>query len=429
MAPIHLVGIGLDGVAGLSPAVQHIIQQATVLVGGDRHLGYFPDHPAERIRLGDLHSAIQQIRHRLGQIQAGQVQEVIVILASGDPLFFGFGRLVLAELPNDQITIHPHLSSVQLAFSRIKTSWQDARIISAHGRSLEELTQALQAGARKIAVLTDQVNTPGAIARLIASLDLPTHYQIWVAENLGGEDERVQFWSFDELQHTEIAPLNVVILLQTDTCPLDLNQQPILGIADGNFLSFSDRPGLMTKREVRVQILAELHLQAEQVMWDVGAGTGSVAVEMARLCPRSTIYAIEKTAAGHTLIQQNLQRFQVSNVLPIQGTAPAALADLPNPHRIFIGGSDGNLGELLDYCGDRLYPKGVIVIALATLERLHTVLSWCEEQAHNQPNPTWNSRWVQINVARSVPVGNLTRFAPLNPVTLVTLNRSTPHQE
>jgi precorrin-6Y C5,15-methyltransferase (decarboxylating) len=419
--PVHVVGIGLEGAAGLSPQVRQLIQRASLLVGGDRHLRYFPDHPATRIVLGDLGSAIQQIRQHLFQ-DAG----LIVVLVSGDPLFFGMGRLLLAELPPEQITIHPHLSSVQLAFSRIKVPWQDARIISAHGRSLEELTQVLQAGTKKIAVLTDSVNTPGAIARVIHALDLPTHYQVWVCENLGGEAERVRCLDWDQLQTVTIAPLNVVVLLQDATPEINLATQPMLGIADGDFLSFSDRPGLITKREIRIQVLAELHLKPQQVVWDIGAGTGSVSIEIARLSPSSTIYAVEKTVAGHTLIQQNCQRFQVNNLIPRHGTAPEALAELPDPHRIFIGGSGGNLPEVLDYCGDRLLPEGVIVIALATLERLQTVLSWCTANSPEdikKQQSGWESRLLQINVARSVPVGNLTRLSPLNPVTLVTIRR------
>lgn len=424
ITPVQVVGIGLDGAAGLPEAIQQIIAQATVLVGSDRHLSYFPNHPAKKLVLTNFRSAIDQIRELLQPSEGSSEPDHplrIVILASGDPLFFGLGRLLLAELSADQLTFHPHLSAVQLAFSRIKLPWQDARLISAHGRLLDELAQALQQGAEKIAVLTDGHNTPAEIARLVLNLDLGEQYQLWVCENLGSDIERVQSFTADVLAVETFAPLNVVVLLRlADTVrqPLDLTLLPQLGIADRQFLSFSDRPGLMTKREIRILVLGELALQPQQIIWDVGAGTGSVAIEIARLCPSSKIYAIEQTAVGISLIQQNCYRFQVDNVIPIAGAAPLVLSELPTPDRIFVGGSGGNLISILETCTERLQPQGVIVLALATLEHLSSALQWLDTQAK------WQHQLLQIQLARSVPIANLTRFSPLNPVTLLTLRQA-----
>jgi precorrin-6Y C5,15-methyltransferase (decarboxylating) len=413
MTPIHVVGIGLDGAAGLVEAVRQLVLKATLLIGSDRHLSYFPNHPAKRIVLGDFIQAIEEIRHQLADdSDAG----CIVVLVSGDPLFFGLGRLLLAELPPEKLTFYPYLSSVQLAFNRLKVPWQDARLISAHGRSVDELIQALQQGIEKIAVLTDKTNTPNAIARLLLALDLPSKYQFWVCENLGGEAERIQSYSVEQIVEQNFAPLNVVVLLrQSDSAlqpQLDLATLPHLGLPDHLFLSFSDRPGLMTKREVRLLVLGELALKPGQIIWDIGAGTGSVSIEIARLFPTSKIYAIEKTAAGTTLISQNCCRFQVENITCIHGTAPEILLDLPTPDHIFIGGSGGNLSQILNACS-RLTPGGVLVLALATLEHLNTAVRWFQESG------SWNYQLLQVQLSRSVPVGNLTRFAPLNPVTIV----------
>jgi precorrin-6Y C5,15-methyltransferase (decarboxylating) len=414
MTSIHVVGIGLDGVAGLVEEVRQLIETATLLVGSDRHLSYFPNHPAQRLVLGDFTQAVAEIRQQL----AGDAG-CIVVLVSGDPLFFGLGRLLAAELPPQKLTFHPHLSSIQLAFNSIKVPWQDARLISAHGRSMDELIQALQQGAEKIAVLTDRTNSPSAIARLLLSLGLPSKYKFWVCENLGGAAERVQSYPLAEIVDRTFAPLNVVVLLcHSKPEQLELANLPQLSLPDNLFLSFSDRPGLMTKREVRLLVLGELGLKPEQIIWDIGAGTGSVSIEIARLFPTSKVYAIEKTAAGSSLISQNCHRFGVENVIPIHGTAPEILLDLPNPDRIFIGGSGGNLTQILGACS-RLAPSGVLVLALATLEHLNTALSWLKE------NSSWNYQLLQVQLSRSVPIGQLTRFAPLNPVTIV----SATHQE
>lgn len=406
MSPIHVVGIGLDGAAGLVEQVRQLVLSATLLVGSDRHLSYFPNHPAKRIVLGDFTQAIEKIRHH--QVAGCGC---VVVLVTGDPLFYGLGRLLLAEFPPELLTFHPHLSSVGLAFNQIKVPWQDARIISLHGRSVDQLIQVLQQGVDKIAVLTDGNNTPSAIARLLLALDLPSHYQLWVCENLGGETQTVQSYSPEDILDQTFAPLNVVVLIrQFESTLLDLDNLPQLGLSDRHFLSFSDRPGLMTKREVRMLVLGELALKPGQIIWDIGAGTGSVSIEIARLFPTSKIYAIEKTAAGTALISQNCCRFGVENVISIHGTAPDILHNLPEGDRIFIGGSGGNLSQILDAC--RLTADGVIVLALATLEHLNTALVWLKE--HN-----WDYEILQVQLSRSVPVGNLTRFSPLNPVTIL----------
>lgn len=404
MTVVHVVGIGLDGAGGLSQNVQQIVAQATLLIGSDRHLNYFPQHPAQKWVLGDFTAAIERIRH--------QVTGNVVVLVTGDPLFFGLGRLLLAEFPSEQLVFHPHLSSVQLAFNAIKVPWQDARVISVHGRSLEELIQVLQQGVKKIAVLTDNTNTPAAIACLLQSLDLPSDYQFWVCEDLGSKQERVQSWSLEQVQSAAFAPLNVVILLrQSDFNDLDLATLPRFGLPDHAFLSFSDRPGLMTKREVRVLVLGELALQPGQIVWDIGAGTGSVAIEIARLFPTSCVYAVEKTAAGTTLIQQNCDRFQVKNIVSVHGSAPEVLPQLPTPDRVFIGGSGGNLTSILETL--RVSPGGVVVLALATVEHLTTALNWLKDRQQ------WHYQMLQVQLSRSVPIGKLTRFTPLNPVTIL----------
>jgi len=173
----------------------------------------------------------------------------------------------------------------------------------------------------------------------------------------------------------------------------------------------------MTKREIRVLVLGELAIQSPQVVWDIGAGTGSVSIEIARLCPHCQVYAIEKTAVGYGLIAQNCRRFGVKNVKAILGDAPDSLANLPTPDRIFIGGSGGNLSQILNEC-DRISPQGVVVLALATVEHLTMALAWFTKEK-------WNYQLLQVQLSRSVPVAHLTRFSPLNPVTIITATPGT----
>ncbi len=411
---IHTIGVGLEGAEGLPDRVQALIRDSSLLVGSARHLSYFPEYPGKRLVLEDLQTAIAQIEQR-------SFFDRTVILVSGDPLFFGLGRLLLAQIPAEQLTFHPHISSIQLAFNRIKVPWQDARLISAHGRSLDEALQAVQQGTEKIAILTDRDNHPVAIAQLLAALDLPSDYEFWVCENLGGDEERVARYDLESLltePSPTFAPLNIVVLLRrSQPTDFDPDTLPRLGLPDRSFLSFADRPGLITKREIRVLVLGELALTPQSIVWDIGAGTGSVSIEIARLFPETQIYAIEQTAMGATLIEQNCRRFRVQNIQVICSKAPEGLAQLPTPDRVFIGGSGGNLSEILDVCGDRLALDGAIVLALATLEHLSQVLDWIK--AGN-----WRNRLLQVQIGRSVPISSLTRFSPLNPVTLVAISRN-----
>ena len=188
-----------------------------------------PIIPPEKWALTSFKALIEQLSDRLAQSNP----ETIVVLASGDPLFFGVGRLLVEELGPAYLTFHPHTSAIQLAFSRIKMPWQDAKLVSSHGRSLDRLTQALKQGAAKIVVLTDGTNSPNAIAKLLLELDLPGQHQIWVCENLGSPDERVQSFTPEALLDYTFAPLNVVVLLAkppVELEALDPQDLPAFGV-------------------------------------------------------------------------------------------------------------------------------------------------------------------------------------------------------
>ena len=414
---ISVIGIGLDGRKGLTKNTQEIIEQATVLAGSKRHLSYFTAHPAKKLVLANLDSGIDAIAHlNLGN-------QTIVILTSGDPLFFGLGRLLLERFKASQIEFYPHLSSVQLAFNRLKIPWQDASLISVHGRSTDQLVKLLKQGKEKIAVLTDGKNNPGAIARLLLALELSVNYSFYVCENLGAVTEKNSRFPPEEipqlskLNTEDFSALNVLILVRAaQPNNLDLDDLPLIGLPDHSFLSFGDRPGLITKKEVRLAILGELALQPQQTVWDLGAGTGSVSIEIARLCPTSQVFAVEKTSMGSTLISKNSQRFKVDNVNSINGKAPDVLLSLPKCDRIFIGGSGGNIVEILDVCSQKLNEQGRIVMAFTTIEYQIQAINWLN-------NNNWQYRLLQLQISRSIPISHLTRLNPLNPVTIITAFR------
>ena len=430
---VHVVGIGLDGAAGLSESARQVVEMAALLVGSDRHLSYFPQQPCDRWVLEDVTAAILEIRRWLAlntnlepnaETFSPPSPQVIVILVAGDPLFYGWGKLLIAQLPAAKLTFHPHVSSMQLAFNRLQIPWQDAHFVGSQGLYFEELTAKLKLGVEKIAALVDEFHTPAALANLVKALDLPTRYEFWVCENLGSTDERVGCRTLSALLEESFAPLSVVVMLRVSgraTVSLDLEKLPLLGVPDGAFIGCGDRPGLTVEREVRVLVLAQLALQPAQVVWDVGAGNGAVSIEVARLFPQSQVYAIEQTVSGISAIEFNCARFGLQNLLSIHGTAPEILHRLRSPHRIFIGCSGGGLTKILGVCALRLLPGGSIVLVLDVLEDVATVLSWMGDRVRREPH--WSYRILQVQLSRSLLAGNLTRFDPLRPVSIITIDR------
>ena len=408
---IKVIGIGLEGADSLNLFSLSLINQATILIGGKRHLDYFSHHNAIKLVIGNLNKLISQIKDYQDR------QEKIVILATGDPLFFGIGRLLLANFPAEELEFYPHLSCVQLAFNRLKVSWHDAEFISIHGRDIELLIKTIKQGKEKIAVITDNQNSPLVIWQLCRQLKLPHNYDFWLCENLGSQQEKITYIQAQkDILNYQFSGLNIVILISKLSyldLDLDLDKLPLIGLNDNLFASFPDRPGLMTKREIRLMIIGELALQPQQVIWDIGAGTGSVSIEMARLVTSTRIYAIEKTAIGVSLIKQNCKRFGVNNIKIIAQEATQVISDLPTPDRIFIGGSGGNLLTILELIKTQIKPDGRLVIALATLENLTDSLDWFKQN-------NWNYQLLQLQISRSLAIANLTRLTPQNPVQIIT---------
>ncbi|NCO75385.1 MAG: precorrin-6y C5,15-methyltransferase (decarboxylating) subunit CbiE [Cyanobacteria bacterium] len=409
---IKIVGIGLDGKKSLTDSVLEIINQATVLIGGDRHLKYFSNHRAKKKVINNLETVINGIK------KYQKKGENIVILATGDPLFFGIGRILLNNFLWEELEFYPHSSCVQLAFNKLKIPWQDAKFISLHGREIDLLIKELKKSYEKLAILTDKENNPLVIWQIYQQLKSSINYDFWLCENLGSQEEKItKIEKEDSINLNLISLLNMVVLVRKEinNFTLDLEKLPLIGLCDKLFKTFPDQEGLITKKEVRLMILGALALQEKQIIWDIGAGTGSVSIEIARLINSSKIYAIEKTTMGVTLIKENCQRFQVNNIQVIHDYAEKIINNLPNPHRIFIGGNGGNLTNLLEIIKTKINDEGKIVIALATIENLNEALQWLKKN-------NWHYEITNLQISKSLAIGKNTRLNPLNPVNIITAN-------
>ncbi len=341
-----------------------------------------------------------------------------VVLASGDPLWFGIGRLLLQHFRPDQLRFHPAPSSLQLAFARLGRPWQDASWISLHGRDPEPLAAALQKRPAALAVLTDP-GRGGAeeVRRILAASGLAAAYGFWLFERLGHPAERVQRLAPGQTLPHDLDPLHLVLLIAEAPAEPELASLPLFGLDDGLWLQQSDRPGLMTKREVRIQLLADLELPAQGVLWDLGAGVGSVGLEALRLRPELGLWALERRGGSAELIAANARRLGVTPSGILEGAAPGALAQLPDPDRVLIGGGGQGRAAILSAVLERLRPGGLVVLPLATLEALAELRPLLERAGLVVAVS-------QLQAWRGTPLAEGTRLAPLNPVLVLKGRRS-----
>lgn len=386
---VVVVGIGDNGADSLSREALEQVSEAEVLFGGERHLAFFADHPAEKVPIRD------NLKEVAARLQAETRRTVV--LASGDPLFHGIAGYLATKIGRDRLEVLPNISSMQLAFARLKESWHDAALVSCHAKPIEDALDVIR-DAKKVGIFTDNENTPARIARELLKAGIGG-FRAHVCENLGGADERISSCDLRELAERQFAPLNVLVLTKIALAPPLERRDWTFGIPEEAFYQRQPLKGLITKTEVRVLSLARLRLRPGNLVWDIGAGSGSVSIEAALLGAK--VWAVEKNKEDCDIIRRNIEKFATPQITVAHGLAPAALAELPDPDAAFIGGSGGEMGEIVRICRERLLPGGRLVANVATLENLGQV-------------PANDVTLVQIS--RTRPILDLHRFEALNPV-------------
>ena len=393
---IYLVGAGIEGWEGFGAKALEAISKAEVLIGHKRHLDIFPDFKGEKRELDDLSIMLDYLKG---------TDKQIVVLGSGDPNFFGVGRFLLRNLPKELIEIFPNVTSVQYAFARIKEPWDDAIFVSVHGRGLKSAIDRIIA-SEKVAVLTDAVNSPAAIAKELIERGAEG-YEAWLCEDLGLATERFTKTDVKGLTDLSPSPLNILILIKA--WEPSLTHYPLIGISDDEFATAKK---LITKEEVRAVTLAKLQLQDDLVMWDIGAGSGSVSIEAGNLMPNGKIFALEKNPQYLSFIRDNLKKFVARNVMLIEAYAPEGLEDLPDPDRVFIGGSGGMLEEIIEAVDRRLKPEGQIVLNAVTLDTLTKAVEFLEDHGYTVEVTC-------VNIAKTRGLTEYKMFESHNPVYII----------
>lgn len=300
--------------------------------------------------------AISPLADALEQVQAQLQHGDVAVIASGDPMFFGIGRRLIEDFGRERLVVHPALSSIQHAFAKFRVNWDDTAVLSLHGRSQSNFVGKLLAN-NKTVLLTDAAMRPEVIAdRLIDFLEEDSHvFTVYVAENIGMDGERFVSGTLKEIAAEEFGSLCCMILIKNVP---KLEELPPLGLTEEDVIHSR---GLITKREVRAAVLHALGIPNNGILWDVGAGSGSIGLEAARLCPDILVYSVEKSEEQHQNIAANKRKYDILNLKLIKGAAPGKLYGLPRPDRVFIGGNGGNLEEIIHLCSEQLQRGGRLV--------------------------------------------------------------------
>ena len=398
---IAVVSLGCNQHSRLTVAANKSLQQAQIIFGATHHFEEIAHIAtiAEKICFPSPFSGLAE------QLMLHQHQS-LAVLASGDALLYGVGNWLNQLVGRENLVFYPNISSVQACFHHLGFAWQEAQIISLHGRPLSVLRRYLK-DQQLIALFTDQHANPVAIAAELFEQGF-AESQIWICQAMGSKQQRITQYRADALATLQpnFHPLNIcVVQLRGHHPPLPA----FPGIAD-EFFSTGAQPGfgMISKREVRLAILSLMQPNNAEIAWDIGAGCGSVSVEWARWNERGHIYAIECDLERIKHIETNRERFgTVLNLTIVEGHAPDCCAVLPPPNCVFIGGSNG-LGEMLEYAWQQLKPGGKLVASAVTESSRCALAAFTNTKQHE---------WIEIQVAKNLPDSGEKRT--LSPVVLV----------
>jgi len=390
---LAIVGLGEDGLEGLSPAARALVDKAELLVGGERHLAMVPPDGRERLAwTSPLMTLVEEILRRRGQR--------ICVLATGDPMAYGIGVTLAKRVPREEMTVLTAPSAFSLAAARLGWSLSDCDVLTLHGRPLALLQAYLLPGA-KLLILSEDGKTPGQVAELLCERGYGDS-GLTVLEHMGGPREELVEGTAATWGGRETADLNTIAVACIAGPGARLLPRAA-GLPDEAFV----HDGQMTKREVRAATLAALAPVPGQRLWDVGAGCGSIAVEWMRAAPRAEAVAIERKKERVAMIAANASALGTPELEIVAGAAPAALEGLGAPDAVFIGGGLTTEG-LLEACWSALQPGGRLVANAVTLEGEQALVAWRSRAGGGL---------VRIAVSRAEPVGPFTGWRPLMPVT------------
>lgn len=390
---LSIIGIGEEGLEGLPPVTRQIIGRAELLVGGERHLAMVPNGTAQRLAWASpLSQTVEEIKRRRGRN--------VVVLATGDPMWFGIGVTLARHIPADEMLIVPSISAFTLAASRLCWPLADVECLTLHGRALALMRPAIAPGARLLLLANDGA-TPAAVAKLLTELGYGAS-RITVLEHMGSPEERHLQGSAEDWVVGRAEDFNT-IAVDCVAGPDAVAHSRLAGLPDDAFR----HDGQLTKREVRAATLAALAPLPGQLLWDVGAGCGSISIEWLRAARPMRAIAIEREAARCSMIADNCAILGTPMLKIVEGEAPASLSGLKPPDAIFIGGGLST-PDLAAACWAALRPGGRLVANAVTVEG---------EAALFAARARWGGDLTRIAISRADAIGPHLGWRPLMPVT------------
>ncbi len=342
----------------------------------------------------------------------------VILFSRGDPLWFGIGRILLDNFSKEELSFYPSNTCLQLAFSKLKISWQEAVYVSIHGRDSTKFIETLKSKPPSLAIITDSnYNSLEIIQKNLLELNLDNFYDFWICEEIGFENEKIRNFNLKEKLPTDISNLNIAVLLKRKR-DIQGNAIPLFGLKDDNFKTFEDRPNLLTKREVRIQILADLELPENGTILDIGAGCGSIGLEALKLRPNLKLVCIDKRIGSKELISENARRLgvvpqdifeeDINNLIKSNN-----INSLRKARRIIIGGCDKNTKLLIINEFSRYMNFGdIITIPLIDIQTI-------KELRENLKENDFEVNLNFIQTYKSLSISDGIRMDPNNPVFLL----------
>ncbi len=407
---IHVIGIGDDGLDAVPASVRQTIADAEVLLGTERTLALLPPTKAQRCTIStDLNQLVAMLE------KAGSKRTVLLLY--GDPMFYGLARYVCDKLGKERFVVVPHVSSMQLAFARVMESWEEAYLTDLGKHPLDAVLEKIRS-AQKVGLFTTDLCGPAEVAKALLDRHID-YFTAYVCENLGARDERVTLGTLAEIADQEFSPLNVLILIRDPDAPdrpREAVGRRLFGNPDETFLQSKPKYGLLTPSEVRAIALAQMDIASSSIVWDIGAGSGSVSIEAAQMAADGAVYAIEMDPEDHGLIRQNAGRFSVANVTAVLGRAPEACNELPDPDAVFIAGGGREVTRIAEFAYGRLRSGGRLVVNVVSIDHLAELRQTMSR--HSRDVHVW-----MISLARGNDQLDQLAFAPLVPSFLLAVTK------
>ncbi len=342
----------------------------------------------------------------------------VILISRGDPLWYGIGRILIENFSKDELSFYPSNTCIQLAFSKLKIPWQNTVNVSIHGRDSTRLVEALKPRPSSLAIITDSHNNSlEIIKKHLLELNLIDFYDFWLCEEIGFDNENIRKLNLEESLPSDISSLNIVVLTKT-TKIFSNNNIPLFGINDSIFKTFDDRPNLLTKREVRVQILADLELPKNGIIWDIGAGCGSIGLEALRLRPNLDLFCIDKRIGSKSLILENSKRLGVKPKFIfeediIKTLKARNLNSLKKPNRLVIGGCDKKTKlQIISTMAQGMRIGDVIVIPIIDIQTIKDLKEELEDK-------DFKTSLNLIQTYKNLSIAKGMRLEPNNPIFLL----------